>query len=42
MDDEVGSVTCPECLHTQADMGVGVACEACGHWPMPHQDDECN
>ena len=27
--------TCPECKNSQPDMGNGVDCEQCGHWPMP-------
>jgi DNA-directed RNA polymerase subunit RPC12/RpoP len=36
-DDDVRFVKCPECGNEQADMGRGVACEECGHAPMPYQ-----
>lgn len=35
--DEIRFVQCPECGSEQADMGRNVACEECGHGPMPSE-----
>lgn len=38
--DPIEWVECPECGEQQADLGVGVRCEACGWGPMPSPSAE--